>query len=111
MHLKINRTMDWKNTLQTAFAGELAGLPQEETPLPSKKDRLRVELDKRGKGKTATLITGLSSDAEAAEIARILKNKCGSGGSVRDGEILIQGDFRRKIVEILEQMNYKVKMI
>lgn len=100
--------MDWKNTLKTTFADALAGLPQEEKKTLKKKDNLRVELDKRGKGKTATLITGFEcSDAEVADIAKVLKNKCGSGGSVRDGEILVQGDFRKKIAEILIQINYK----
>ncbi|MDR1698597.1 MAG: translation initiation factor [Prevotellaceae bacterium] len=104
--------MDWKDKLQTTFAGALAELPQEEKETPKKKDRLRVELDKRGKGKTATLITGFEcSDAELLDIAKTLKSKCGSGGSARDGEVLIQGDFRKKIGEILTEMNYKnVKM-
>ncbi len=100
--------MDWKDTLKTTFADALAGLPQEEKETPKKKDNLRVELDKRGKGRTATLITGFErSDAEVADIAKMLKNKCGSGGSVRDGEILVQGDFRKKIAEILTGMGYK----
>ena len=102
--------MDWKDTLKTTFGEALAELPQEETQkTPKKKDRLRVELDRRGKGKTATLVTGFEcSDAEVSDIAKTLKNKCGSGGSVRDGEILVQGDFRKKISEILAGMGYKM---
>ena len=103
--------MDWKETLKTTFSDALAELPQEEKEMPKKKDRLRVELDKRGKGKTATLITGFAcSDAEVSEIAKTLKNKCGSGGSVRDGEILVQGDFHKKINVILGEMGFSTQM-
>jgi translation initiation factor 1 len=101
--------MDWKDTLKTTFSDALAALPAEDAPQnPPKKERLLVELDKRSKGKTATLVSGfLCSDAEVQRIAGILKNKCGAGGSVRDGEILVQGDFRRKISDILKGMNYQ----
>jgi translation initiation factor 1 len=75
------------------------------------KDPLRVEMDKR-KGKPATLITEFQgSDADLKELAKLLKVKCSSGGSGRDGEILIQGDFRKKIAEILIDLGYKVKRI
>jgi translation initiation factor 1 len=75
------------------------------------KDPLRVEMDKR-KGKPSTLITEFQgSDDELKELAKLLKVKCSSGGSCRDGEILIQGDFRKKIAEILTNLGYKVKRI
>jgi len=72
---------------------------------------LRVEMDKRN-GKPATLITEFQGkDDELKELAKILKVKCGAGGSSRDGEILVQGDFRIKITEILLGMGFKVKKI
>lgn len=75
------------------------------------KEPLRVELDKR-KGKPSTLITEfLGSDDELKELAKLLKVKCSAGGSSRDGEILIQGDFRKKIAELLGELGYKVKRI
>jgi len=81
---------------------------------PAKKrqsEPLRVELDKRN-GKPATLITDFQGkDDELKELAKMLKVKCGAGGSSRDGEILVQGDFRIKIVDILLEMGFKVKRI
>ena len=72
---------------------------------------LRIELDKR-KGKPSTLISGyMGSDDELKELARLLKVRCSAGGSSRDGEILIQGDFRKKTAEILTNLGYKVKRI
>ena len=72
---------------------------------------LRVELDKRN-GKPATLVTDFrGKDDELKELAKMLKIKCGAGGSSRDGEILVQGDFRVRITEILLEMSYKVKKI
>lgn len=75
------------------------------------KDPLRIELDKRN-GKPTTLITEYQgSEDELKELARVLKQKCSSGGSARGGEILIQGDFRQRIADLLVQMGYKVKRI
>lgn len=107
--------MDWKDKL----SGLKSNLPEgEETKLPEKseekkmqKEPLRVELDKR-KGKPATLITGFEgTDDELKELAKTLKVKCSAGGSSRDGEILIQGDFRVKIAAILLETGFKVKKI
>ncbi len=107
--------MDWRDKL----SGLKSELPQvEEKPAaelkPTKKrqvEPLRVELNKRN-GKPATLITDFKGkDAELKELAKLLKVKCGAGGSSREGEILVQGDFRLKIVDILVEMGFKVKKI
>lgn len=107
--------MDWRDKLN----GLKTGLPEgEEIKIVEKnsnpklqKEPLRVELDKRN-GKPATLITDFKGTDEALkELAKDLKVKCGAGGSSRDGEILIQGDFRHKITEILEMAGFKVKKI
>ena len=72
---------------------------------------LRVEKDKR-KGKTATLITGYQDDCEEIrELAKTLKQSLAVGGSTRDGEILLQGDVREKVAEVLRKIGYKVKVI
>src|ERR1035437_7381089 len=108
--------MDWRDKL----SGLKSELPQvEETPAaapvkPAKKrqvEPLRVELGKRN-GKPATLVTDFKGkDDELKDLAKLLKVKCGAGGSSRDGEILVQGDFRVKIADILLEMGFKVKKI
>ena len=77
----------------------------------SHKPILRVEKDKR-KGKLATLITGYSDDSDEVQaLAKTLKQRLAVGGSTRDGEILLQGDMRQKVSELLKQLGYKVKTI
>jgi len=73
--------------------------------------KVRVLLDKKGrKGKTVTIVAGLRHNPDTMdEIARILKTHCGAGGTVKDGEIEIQGDQRVRAAEKLRAMNYEVK--
>ena len=81
-----------------------------ETPLPEKQN-LKVLLDKKARaGKKITLVEGFIGDNETlTDLAKLLKNKCGVGGSAKDGQIIIQGDFREKILEILHKEKYKAK--
>ncbi|MEZ4800365.1 MAG: translation initiation factor [Flavobacteriales bacterium] len=81
-----------------------------ETLSPEKQD-LRIWLEKNHRGgKTASVIKGFVGKTEDLEaLAKTLKSKCGTGGSAKEGEIIIQGDHREKILQILTQMKYKAK--
>jgi translation initiation factor 1 len=76
--------------------------------LPKEKQTLRVQLDKRNRGgKQVTLITGFTGkDEDLQALAKSLKTRCGVGGSAKDGEIIIQGDWRNKILELLHRDGY-----
>ena len=79
--------------------------------LPPSKQKLTVYLDRRNRGgKTVTLVKGfIGSEEDLAELGRTLKSRCGTGGSAKDGEILIQGDCRDKVTTILTGMGYVAK--
>ena len=82
----------------------------EETLIPESQD-LRVMLDrKQRKGKSVTLVSGFVGEEEdLKDLAKMLKSKCGVGGTAKNGEILIQGDHRIKILELLKSAGYKAK--
>lgn len=92
------------------FVYEKEGNEDQPTLSPAQQN-LRVWFDtKHRAGKTVTLVkgfVGLGKDLE--ELGKTLKNKCGTGGTVKNGEILIQGNHRDKIVSLLQQMGFGVK--
>ncbi|MBD5278112.1 MAG: translation initiation factor [Bacteroides sp.] len=110
--------MDWKDALS-----QLSGLPEgeqtEETPaqeadstgVMTQKGALHVVVEKKGRGgKTATIVEGFEIDDDSIdEIARTLRKRLGTGGSARGGEILIQGDRREDVANILRELKFKVK--
>ena len=83
----------------------------EDETLPPEKQNLRVILDsKQRKGKTVTLVQGfVGREDDLKELAKLLKNKCGVGGSVKDGEIIIQGEVKEKVLNILRENKYRAK--
>ena len=78
---------------------------EEADTLPKNQQKLRLNMERVGRGgKTVTLVKGfVGSDEDINSLCKLLKQKCGVGGSVKDGEIIIQGDHRQRLVEILKK--------
>ncbi len=107
---------DWKSRLGVVFSTNPdyefndSEEATQETIAPSRQN-LRVWLDRKQRGgKVATIIRGyVGSESELKELAKMLKTKCGVGGAAKDGEIIIQGDHRDRVIELLSSNGYNSK--
>lgn len=107
---------DWKDRLGVVYSTSDDfdySYDENETQetLSPDKQQLRIQLDKKQRGgKKVTLVTGFTgSEDDLKALGKTLKSKCGVGGSAKNGEILIQGDFRDRVKELLIQEGYRVK--
>lgn len=103
---------DWKDRLGMVYSTNpdfnSDSETEEQETLPKNQQKLRVNIEKNGRGgKTVTLVKGfVGTEADMKDLGKLLKTKCGVGGSTKDGEILIQGDFKEKIIAILKSEGY-----
>ena len=107
---------DWKKRVGVVFSTnpDFSYETEEDTEpqtLEPSRQSLIVSIDRKGRsGKQVTLVSGFVGTSEdLAELGRTLKVKCGVGGSAKDGEITIQGDFRDRVTALLKDMGYKAK--
>jgi translation initiation factor 1 len=112
----MSKKNDWKKREGVVYSTEsnfdyAYQQKDESETLPAQQQNLKVLLDKSGRaGKQVTVVAGFvgtTNDLDA--LTKLLKTKCGVGGSSKDGEILIQGDVRDKVVQILTKEGYKAK--
>ncbi|MBW4636043.1 MAG: translation initiation factor [Iphinoe sp. HA4291-MV1] len=102
-----------KRTVYREFGNDnSAALERPTQELPPQQQNPRVQATRAGrKGKTVTVIRGFQSKPETLQaLLKQLKTQCGTGGTVKDNEIEIQGDHKQKIVEILTKLGYKAKI-
>lgn len=107
---------DWKDRLGVVYSTNAdfkytVDQEDEAETLPPSEQKLYVSLDRRNRGgKQVTLIEGfIGKEDDLAALAKVLKTKCGVGGSAKDGEIIVQGDFREKVCQILSSLGYTFK--
>lgn len=104
---------DWKKRLGVVFSTASdfdyrTDTAEEVQTLEAKSQKLRVRIEKNGRGgKTVTIVSGfVGRENDLKELGKALKSKCGVGGSAKDGEVLVQGDFKQRVIEILRAMGY-----
>ncbi len=108
---------NWKERLNVVYSTnpdfkyEHQEESRKETLLPEKQN-LIVAIEKKNRGgKTVTLVKGfIGSDDDLSDLAKRLKTKCGVGGSAKDGEIIVQGEFKTRVADLLKEWGYRVKV-
>jgi len=107
---------DWKEKLSFAYSTNPNYKPEEEEPASEKKEpgqqNLQVTFERKHRGgKSVTLIKNfIGNNDEMENLCKKIKTKCGVGGSVKDGEIIIQGEIKQKVADLLKEWGYKVKV-
>lgn len=108
----MKKNNDWKDRLNVVYSTnpDFQYVTEDEPveSLPKERQVLRVTMEKKGRGgKTATVVRGFTApDTELEALARLLKTRCGVGGSAKDGEIIIQGDLKQKVIDLLKAEGY-----
>ena len=104
---------DWKDRLNVVYSTNPdfkyeTSQEEEATTLPPQQQKLRVSLDRKNRGgKTVTLVTGfIGSEEDLKALGKLLKSSCGVCGTAKDGEIIIQGDFKQRILDLLKSKGY-----
>lgn len=108
---------DWKSRLGVLYSTnpdyeyQQEEQPEEQETLAPEKQKLRLSLDKnKRRGKEVTLVQGfVGTSADLEALAKRLKQHCGVGGSAKEGEIILQGDQRAKLRELLAKWGYKIR--
>ena len=107
---------DWKDRLGVVYSTNPdfkyeTSVEEDVQTLPAAQQKLIVTIDRRARaGKQVTLVSGfIGKEEDLAALAKTLKTKCGVGGSAKDGEILIQGDWRDRVVALLKSLGYNAK--
>jgi translation initiation factor 1 len=106
---------DWKERLGVVFSTNPdfqyeTDKEQEATTLAPERQNLKIWLDRLKGGRVATVVRGfVGSDDDLAALGKELKKSCGVGGTTKDGEIIIQGDHRDRVVELLTKAGYRSK--
>ena len=107
------RDNDWKSRLGMVYSTNPdfsfdTGEAEEPDTLPEEEQKLHVAIERKGRGgKTVTVVKDfIGREDDLKTLGRLLKTKCGVGGAVKDGEILIQGEWRERVVTLLREMGY-----
>lgn len=108
-----NNKNDWKERLNIVYSTNpdfsyITDEKEENETLPNGQQKLRVSIEKNHRGgKTVTIVRNfVGTGDDLKKLGRLLKTKCGVGGSAKDGEILIQGEFKEKVIELLKKEGY-----